>query len=91
MNPKYIVIELQNNADGTVSNLVYTYDSKNEAESKYHLVLSSAAVSQVRIHAAMLATTDGKLIASQHYIHIPEPEPTPEPEQEPEPESAQES
>lgn len=87
MNPKYIVIELQNNADGTVSNLVYTYDNKNEAESKYHLVLSSAAVSQVRIHAAMLATTDGKLIASQHYIHLPEPEPTPTPEPEQEQEA----
>ena len=89
MNPKYIVIELQNNADGTVGNLVYTYDNKNEAESKYHLVLSSAAVSQVRIHAAMLAMTDGTLIASQHYIHLPAPEPTPEPE--PEQESEQES
>ena len=82
MNPKYIVIELQNNADGTVGNLVYTYGNKNEAESKYHLVLSSAAVSQVRIHAAMLAMTDGTLIASQHYIHLPQPEPTPTPEPE---------
>lgn len=82
MNPKYIVIELQNNADGTVGNLVYTYSNKNEAESKYHLVLSSAAVSQVKIHAAMLAMTDGTLIASQHYIHLSQPEPTPEPEQE---------
>lgn len=87
MNPKYIVIELQNNADGTVGNLVYTYDNKNEAESKYHLVLSAAAVSQVRIHAAMLAMTDGTLIASQHYIHLPEPEPTPEPEPEQEQEA----
>lgn len=87
MNPKYIVIELQNNADGTVGNIVYTYSNKNEAESKYHLVLSSAAVSQVRIHAAMLAMTDGTLIASQHYIHLPQPEPTPTPEPEQEQEA----
>lgn len=80
MNPKYIVIELQNNADGTVGNLVYSYNSRNEAESKYHNILSAAAVSQVPIHAAMLAMTDGILIASQRYIH--EPEPTPEPESE---------
>lgn len=74
MNPKYIVIELQNNADGTVGNLVFVYDTRNEAESKYHLILASAAVSQVPIHAAMLAKTDGILIASQRYIHAPEPE-----------------
>lgn len=84
MNPKYIVIELQNNADGTVGNIVNTYDSRNEAESKYHLVLSAAAVSNVMIHAAMLAMTDGTVVASQHYIHAPEPEPTPEPTPEPE-------
>lgn len=84
MNPKYIVIELQNNADGTVGNLVYAYDSRNEAESKYHLILASAAMSQVPIHAAMLAMTDGTLLASHRYIHEPEPtpEPTPEPESE---------
>lgn len=65
----YIVIELQTNADGTVGNLVYAYTDRNEAEQKYHLVLSAAAVSQLPAHAAVLLTSDGRAIASQCYRH----------------------
>lgn len=65
----YIVIELQTNADGTVGNLVYAYTDRNEAEQKYHLVLSSAAVSQLPAHAAVLLTGDGRTLASQCYRH----------------------
>lgn len=68
----YIVIELQTNADGTVANLVYAYTDRNEAEQKYHLVLSSAAVSQLPAHAAVLLTSDGRMLASQCYRHVEE-------------------
>lgn len=65
----YIVIELQTNSDGTVGNLVYAFTNRNEAEQKYHLVLASAAVSQLPSHAAVLLTNDGRTIASQCYRH----------------------
>lgn len=65
----YIVIELQTNNDGTVGNLVYSYADRNQAEQKYHLVLSSAAVSQLQAHAAVLLTGDGRTLASQCYRH----------------------
>ena len=65
----YIVIELQTNTDGTVGNLVTAYTDRNTAEQKYHLVLSSAAVSELPAHAAVLLTSDGRTLASQCYRH----------------------
>lgn len=72
----YIVIELQTNANGVVGNLVYSYANRNEAEQKYHLILSAAAVSQLPAHAAVLITGDGRTLASQCYRHEEEEEPT---------------
>ncbi len=66
---KYVVIEIQTNADDTVGTLVNTYDNRNEAESAYHRVLSAAAVSLLPVHAAILATTDGGVLESRNYIH----------------------
>ena len=68
----YIVIELQTNANGTVGNLVYSYADRNTAEQKYHLILSSAAVSQLPSHAAALMTSDGQLLERKCYHHIQE-------------------
>lgn len=65
----YIVIELQTNSDGTVGNLVWAYTDRNQAEQKYHLVLSAAAVSSLPAHAAVLLTGDGRMLASQCYRH----------------------
>lgn len=60
----YIVIEIQKNADGTVSNLVYAYDDVKQAESKYHAVLSAAAVSSLPCHSAVMVNEEGMPI---HY------------------------
>lgn len=65
----FIVIELQTNNDQTVSNLVYSYTDRGQAEQKYHLVLSAAAVSALPAHAAVLLTGDGRMLASQCYRH----------------------
>lgn len=73
---KYIVIELQTASDGTVANLVYQFDTRNEAESKYHYILSYAAVTQLPVYAAMILTNTGETIASAYYTYTePEPEP----------------
>jgi hypothetical protein len=41
---KYVIVELQD-MESQVANLVTAYESVNQAEQKYHQVLSAAAVS----------------------------------------------
>ncbi len=64
----YIVIELQT-TNGTTSNIVTTHATRQEAESKYHLILSAAAVSNVPLHAATILTADGFQLMYQAYTH----------------------
>lgn len=66
---KYLVIEIQVNTDGTVGNLVYSYDARADAESKYHAVLSAAAVSTLPKHTAVIMDEDGAVLGSQCYRH----------------------
>ena len=65
----YIVIELQTSAQGTVGNFVWAYENENDAFSKYHDVLSSAAVSSVPVHACVILRNDGQQIAAQAFRH----------------------
>lgn len=65
----YLVIEIQTNANGTIGNLVNAYTDRNQAEQKYHLVLSSAAVSALPAHAAVLMTSEGQLLERKCYHH----------------------
>lgn len=79
---KFIVLEMQTNTDGTVAMLNYQFDTRNEAESKYHYILSYAAVSTLPCYAAAILTNTGEIIQSEFYQHIePSPEPEPEPEE----------
>ena len=66
---RYIVIEIQTSADGTVGNLVTAYDTLNEAESKFHSIMAAAAVSKLPCHAALIVRSDGTLINSGRYEH----------------------
>lgn len=66
---KYLVIEIQTGADGKVSNLDFAFDSRLEAESKYHAVLAAAAVSTIPMHTCDLIQADGILLARQCYVH----------------------
>ena len=70
---KYVVIEVKTKADGKVETTVDAFDDRFEAERKYYLVLSSAAVSGVPSHAAVLLTGDGVSMMHQAYHHA-EPE-----------------
>lgn len=65
----YLVIELQTTADGSVGNLVYKYDTLNEAESKFHSILAAAAVSSLPVHAAVMLTNAGTMVKSGYYRH----------------------
>lgn len=65
----YIVMEIQKNGE-VISTLVTTYSTKNEAEQKYHQILSAAAVSSVDIHSAVMLTETGERLKSESYNHI---------------------
>lgn len=71
----FIVIELQTNADGSVGNFVWAFATREDAFAKYHTVLSTAAVSALPVHAAVILDNSGLQIAAQAFRHdVPEPE-----------------
>lgn len=66
---KHIVIELQTNADGTVGNLVYAFDTENDAWAKFHAIMSAAATSALPCHAAVYMRSDGGFVNSGVFHH----------------------
>ena len=64
----YIVIEIQSNNE-TAATIVNSYTDKNEAESKFHQILSAAATSNVPTHSAVLFTDRGKSLKDETYLH----------------------
>lgn len=66
---KYIVIELQKTNEGVVTHLVTEHETKEKAESKYHTILSYAAVSEMPVHSATILSEEGFCIASKCYKH----------------------
>lgn len=70
----YIVIELQIAQDGTAGNFVFTYTDINQAESKYHTILASAAISNVYRHSAAILNDRGETMKSESFRHIAEVE-----------------
>jgi hypothetical protein len=65
----YIVIELQKNDQGVVSNIVTSYENLAEAESKYYSVLAAAAISKVPVHSATIVSEEGFPVKHQCYKH----------------------
>ena len=65
----YIVIELQKDAKGVVSNIVTSYENLAEAESKYYSVLAAAAVSKIPVHSAIIVSEEGFPVKHQCYKH----------------------
>lgn len=66
---KYYIIEIQTMAGGTCAHLVNTADTRNQAESVYHQILASAAISNLPKHAAAILTNEGFPIMNQCYTH----------------------
>lgn len=65
----YIVIELQKNTDGVVSNIVTSHNTLAEAESKYHSILANAAMSTLPVHSAIIVSEEGFAVQNQCYKH----------------------
>lgn len=66
---KYLVIEIQTSWDGTVGNIVTAHDTREQAESKYHAVLSAAAISTIMKHSAVIMDEEGAVLGSMCYRH----------------------
>ena len=65
---KYIVIEIQKAADGTVAvPPINTYDNFFDALSKYHTVLAAAAISDVPVHTCVVLNDVGQEIRMDSY------------------------
>lgn len=63
----FYVIEIQTGTTGAV--IPFVFQDRNQAEAKYHTLLSVAAVSEVPKHGAMLFTDDGFVLKSEVYNH----------------------
>ena len=63
----FIVIEFQKTAVDTIATIVNTYTDRGDAESKYHLILTSAAKTTLLKHGATMLTEDGAYIKSEAY------------------------
>lgn len=63
----FIVIEIQKT--DKISTLVYAFDNRNDAESKYYSILAVAAVSKVPMHSAVILTDSGKELMHNSYEH----------------------
>ena len=65
----YLVIELQTNAEGIVSNIVLQYNNLAEAWAKYYTILSFAATSAVPVHCAVIMDNTGNIVAQRYFEH----------------------
>ena len=65
----YFICEIQNGAY-----LMTTKQTRNEAESEYHRIMSAAAVSNVETHSCIVFTEEGFTVLDGCYKHPAEPE-----------------
>lgn len=69
----FIVLEMQKLDKDTLAILpANTYESQAEADSKYHAILSVAAISSVWKHSAVMLDENGTPLKYDCYIHLPE-------------------
>lgn len=63
----FFVLELQTDTAGAV--ITWTYPTLAEAESKFYLILSAAAISTVRKHGAIILNEDGIMLKHEVFTH----------------------
>lgn len=72
----YIVTEFQTTSADVTSAITTVHATREEAEQKYHLILSAAAVSGLKYHGALIMDAFGEIFKVEHY---PEVQPGTEP------------
>jgi len=69
----YVILELQViNGNISVVTPIQMAETQKEAMSKYHGILSVAAVSSVPIHSAIVINERGEYVARETYEHVVE-------------------
>lgn len=72
----YFCVEIQMYQGGTGATIVTDHNAKNEALSKYHTVLSYAAVSDLPCHACVVLDEEGRTVARESFKrNVPETAP----------------
>lgn len=66
---KYLVIEIQKFANGSMSTPAYAYDNVQSAEAKYHTILAAAATSSLPVHSCVMINEEGYFIKSESFHH----------------------
>lgn len=66
----YIVMEFQTTAADATSTLISVHTTREEAEQKYHMILSAAAVSGLKCHGALLMDSFGMIYKVEHYPEV---------------------
>jgi len=64
----FTVIELQT-TNGITAVLTEVFQNREQAEQKFHTVLSYAAVSSVDIHAVSILSPDSSVLKNDVYYH----------------------
>lgn len=80
----YLVLEIQKFPDGHLSEFNPTHhETLEDAESKWHEILSYAAKSTQPLHSCVVLAENGALVRTESYAH-PQTVPIPEEETNPE-------
>lgn len=65
----YIVIEMQKNADGVMSDITTSFNTLSEAYNKYYSILAFAAISELPVHSAMIVSEECFVVESKCFKH----------------------
>ena len=78
----WLIIEEQIDANGNHGCITYQETNQNQAISRVHTMIASAAVSAIPYHAAYMISSNGFIVEGRVFDRrVPTPEPEPEPEE----------
>lgn len=64
---KYVTVELQTSADGSVANITTVWDTRAKAEGAFHTILAAAAQSGLPAHSCTMLDSEGQIMNWQCY------------------------
>lgn len=67
-----IIQEIQTNGQQTALTPAVTFEDRNQAESRFHSILASAAISEVQVHTVIMYDEHGNVIKREFYEHLAE-------------------
>ena len=68
----YIIQEIQTTGNQTNLLPAITKTNRDEADSAYHSILASAAISSVTVHTVVMLDEHGNTVRREFYEHLPQ-------------------